>query len=78
MGFRLGKGEALQHILDTLGSVAEGVETTKGLRNIVSKLDIEAPISEQVWMVLHGGSTVKVASEKLMHLPSMREHDGFN
>ena len=54
------------------------METTKGLRNIVAKLGVEAPIAEQVWMVLHGGSTVKIASEKLMHLPSMREHDGFN
>jgi glycerol-3-phosphate dehydrogenase len=29
VGFRLGKGEKLQDILDSLGSVAEGVATTR-------------------------------------------------
>ena len=30
VGNRLGKGEKLDHIIETLGSVAEGVETSKG------------------------------------------------
>ena len=29
VGYRLGKGETLEHILETLGSVAEGVDTAK-------------------------------------------------
>lgn len=29
VGYRLGKGESLEHILETLGSVAEGVDTAK-------------------------------------------------
>lgn len=29
VGFRLGRGESLEHILETLGSVAEGVDTAK-------------------------------------------------
>lgn len=29
VGYRLGQGETLEHILDTLGSVAEGVDTAK-------------------------------------------------
>ena len=31
VGHRLGKGESLKEIVDTLGSVAEGVTTAKGL-----------------------------------------------
>ena len=59
VGLRLGQGETLQHIIDTLGSVAEGVETTKGLRSIIRKHNIHAPIAEQVWEVLYGGVTAK-------------------
>lgn len=29
VGFRLGQGESLEHIIESLGSVAEGVVTTK-------------------------------------------------
>jgi glycerol-3-phosphate dehydrogenase len=48
VGFRLGKGEKLEHILDTLGSVAEGVTTTAGAKKIVDELGIHAPIVNAV------------------------------
>jgi len=44
VGYRLGKGESLQTIVDTLGSVAEGVTTTKGVKHIVDELKVNAPI----------------------------------
>ena len=50
VGYRLGKGETLQHIIDTLGSVAEGVTTTKGLKEMLDGADlrVSAPIAEAV------------------------------
>ena len=48
VGYRLGKGEKLSHILDTLGSVAEGVTTAKGLKKIVDDLGVSAPIATSV------------------------------
>lgn len=50
VGHRLGKGEKLDHILDTLGSVAEGVTTAKGLKEILDGLGItvSAPIATAV------------------------------
>ena len=48
MGFRLGKGEKLQEIIDTLGSVAEGVTTAKGLKEITDDLSVSAPIATAV------------------------------
>ncbi|KAJ3221217.1 hypothetical protein HDU78_000643, partial [Chytriomyces hyalinus] len=43
VGFRLGKGEKLDHVIATLGSVAEGVETTKAAYALSLLLDgIEA------------------------------------
>jgi len=48
VGFRLGKGEALEEIIRTLGSVAEGVTTAKSLKAIVDDLGVGAPIATGV------------------------------
>ena len=48
VGYRLGQGEKLDHIIRTLGSVAEGVETTKGVQKIIDELDVRAPIATAV------------------------------
>lgn len=53
VGYRLGKGEELQHILDTLGSVAEGVATTKGYKKIIDRVGVEAPIANGIYRVLY-------------------------
>jgi glycerol-3-phosphate dehydrogenase len=48
VGVRLGRGEKLEEVLQTLGSVAEGVTTTKGLKAIVDELEVPAPIATAV------------------------------
>lgn len=48
VGYRLGQGESLDKIMGTLGSVAEGVSTTKGVRTIVEELGVAAPIASSV------------------------------
>jgi len=48
VGFRLGRGESLEEVLKTLGSVAEGVSTSKGLKAIVDGLDVPAPLASAV------------------------------
>jgi glycerol-3-phosphate dehydrogenase len=48
VGYRLGKGEPLQVILDTLGSVAEGVTTAKGVKAIIDELGVTASIANKV------------------------------
>jgi glycerol-3-phosphate dehydrogenase len=53
VGYRLGKGEELQHILDTLGSVAEGVATAKGYKKIIDRVGVEAPIANGIYRVLY-------------------------
>ena len=52
VGHRLGKGESLDQITKTLGSVAEGISTTKGVKTIVDELGVSAPIASSVsWVV---------------------------
>ncbi|GJJ09819.1 hypothetical protein Clacol_004043 [Clathrus columnatus] len=60
VGYRLGQGGKLQDILDSLGSVAEGVATAKGAKAIIDKLGIRAPIAMGVpaeeqarWLLEH-------------------------
>lgn len=48
VGFRIGRGESLEEVLRTLGSVAEGVTTAKGLKAIVDRLDVPAPLADAV------------------------------
>lgn len=48
VGFRAGRGESLDHILATLGSVAEGVSTAKGVKKIADELGVFAPITDKV------------------------------
>jgi glycerol-3-phosphate dehydrogenase len=48
VGHRLGKGESLETIIKTLGSVAEGVTTVKGVMKLIEGLGIEAPIAAAV------------------------------
>jgi glycerol-3-phosphate dehydrogenase len=53
VGYRLGQGEPLEKIIATLGSVAEGVSTAKGVKTIIDKLGVNAPIAEKVYEVLY-------------------------
>jgi glycerol-3-phosphate dehydrogenase len=48
VGYRLGQGESLDEIMKTLGSVAEGVSTTKGVQIIIEELGVMAPIASSV------------------------------
>lgn len=55
VGLRLGRGEQLEEILESLGSVAEGVATAKGAKAIIDKLGVHAPIAMGVYGVLYEG-----------------------
>ncbi|KAF8640893.1 hypothetical protein AX17_000541 [Amanita inopinata Kibby_2008] len=73
VGYRLGAGESLNEITKTLGSVAEGVSTTKGLKIFTDELGVKAPIANSVYDVLYNGKDVRVAIRELMELPPSKE-----
>ncbi|EJT99954.1 NAD-dependent glycerol-3-phosphate dehydrogenase [Dacryopinax primogenitus] len=75
VGRRLGEGEQLQHIIDTLGSVAEGVTTAKALHSILRRLEVTAPIAEGVYSVLYEGRGAHEMASELMSLPPQSEID---
>ncbi|KAF8913058.1 glycerol-3-phosphate dehydrogenase [Gymnopilus junonius] len=73
VGYRLGKGEKLDAIIETLGSIAEGVPTTKGVKKIIDELGVQAPIASSVYDVLFSGKDTRAAVRELMELPPSRE-----
>jgi glycerol-3-phosphate dehydrogenase len=48
VGRRLALGESIEHITKTLGSVAEGVQTSKGLKSLIDDLGLSLPIANAV------------------------------
>ncbi|EGO04846.1 hypothetical protein SERLA73DRAFT_173976 [Serpula lacrymans var. lacrymans S7.3] len=75
VGYRLGKGESLETIIKTLGSVAEGVTTAKGLKKIIDELGVDAPIANGIYQVLYEGKRVQEGVQELMSRPPSRELD---
>lgn len=66
VGLALASGEALPHILERLGHVAEGVFTAYEARNLADALRIEAPIASAVCKVLDGALTPRDAVADLL------------
>ncbi|MCX6130018.1 MAG: NAD(P)-dependent glycerol-3-phosphate dehydrogenase [Proteobacteria bacterium] len=67
VGYRLGKGEQLPEVIKTLGSVAEGVSTTKAAYALTQKLNIDMPIVKAVFHVLYQGHTLSSALHELLN-----------
>lgn len=53
VGYRLGRGESLQQILQSMAMVAEGVYATQAVRALARKHNVEVPITEAVYAVLY-------------------------
>lgn len=73
VGCRLGRGEQLEHILATLGGVAEGVDTAKAAYSMITEKKLKAPILEHVYLLLWQGGTAVELARALMELPMMNE-----
>jgi len=58
LGRRLGRGENLADILAKVHTVAEGADTAKSVKNLALNHDLDMPICNQVYEVLHEDSPV--------------------
>ncbi|KAI8925751.1 6-phosphogluconate dehydrogenase [Entophlyctis helioformis] len=78
VGYRLGQGETLEEIVTSLGSVAEGVATTKAAYELARRLDVDSPITDQVYAVLYQGKPIKQAFRELMERDPSDELRGIS
>lgn len=66
VGFRIGQGEKLDDIINSMNMVAEGVKTTKSVRDWAEKNNVEMPITQAVYSVLFENMDPRDALYKLM------------
>lgn len=66
VGERLGKGENIDDILNSMKQVAEGVWNCASARSLARSVNIEAPITEEVFSVIHDGKNPLEAVESLL------------
>ena len=65
LGFNIGTGKSLKEVQDGTIQVAEGVVTAKAIYQLIKKLNISAPICEEVYKMLHEGKDPKEAVRDL-------------
>jgi len=66
VGLGLGHGRKLSDILEEMGEVAEGVETTRAVCRLAERLKVDMPMSSMVREVLDGERTPSEAGRLLM------------
>jgi len=69
VGYRLGQGEELSHILGGMESIAEGVSTSRSVCDLARQIGIEMPITQQVFRVLFEGLSPREGTDALMRRP---------
>lgn len=77
VGFRLGQGEELDHIVADMKMVAEGVKTTEGIIALADEHDVDMPIAREVGAVLYDGKSPEDALLTLMTREAKSEGYGI-
>lgn len=66
VGIRLAQGETLDQIVSSMHMVAEGVKTTQAVCALGQRLDVDLPIAQTMYRVLHDGASPAQAVHQLM------------
>ncbi len=67
VGSMLARGKKIDDILAELGSVAEGVKTSKAICELAKKFDIDVPVSAAIYEAVYTDITPQALLEKLMN-----------
>ncbi|MFQ6039127.1 MAG: NAD(P)H-dependent glycerol-3-phosphate dehydrogenase, partial [Candidatus Aminicenantales bacterium] len=77
VGTELGKGKSLETIVSGMKMVAEGIPTTRSVRELARREHVEMPICEQVYLVLYENKDPKQAFRDLMSRELKDEYKTF-
>jgi len=75
VGERLGRGETLDQILQSMQMVAEGIPTTRSAWECAQKLEITTPIIDEVYSILYENVPPSEAIERLLKRDLRPEED---
>ena len=73
-GLGVGEGKSVNQICSEIGQEIEGINTTRELYQVSRKLEVEMPITEQVYRVLYQGHDAKSAVRELLQRDPRAEH----
>lgn len=77
VGYQLGLGKNLDQILAELGSVAEGVKTTKAVCDLAKKLNIETPVADIIYEAVYTEISPDEVIKKLM-TRDLKQEETYN
>jgi glycerol-3-phosphate dehydrogenase (NAD(P)+) len=73
VGSMIGKGKKIDDILRELGSVAEGVKTSKAVCDLANRLGLEVPVSSAIYEAVYTDITPQEVLSKLMNRKLKKE-----
>jgi glycerol-3-phosphate dehydrogenase (NAD(P)+) len=76
VGHRLGRGETLAQITESMQTIAEGIPTTRSAYDCARKLDVDTPIIDQVYTMVYEGKKPAQALEELLRRDQKSERAG--
>lgn len=75
VGIELGRGRKIDEILADMSQVAEGVKSSAAVKTLADESDVEMPISQGVYRVVHEGQEVGDMISDLLRVHRQRERD---
>lgn len=77
VGSMLGQGKKINDILAELGSVAEGVKTSKAVCDLAEKMGLEVPVSSAIYEAVYTDITPQEVLSKLMNR-KLKEEENYD
>lgn len=65
-GIKIGQGMSMEEAIESVGMVVEGIKTTKSTYELAKKMNVNMPITEEIYEVLYEGKDVKNSVINLM------------
>lgn len=78
LGYRLGQGEPLAQVLDSMHDVAEGYYTTDAARQKATETGVEVPIIQAVAGILYDNAEPAQVARRLMSRRRRDEHEDWH
>lgn len=66
VGYAIGKGESLEQAVESLGEVAEGINTLSLVREKAQEMQVAMPLVEGLYAILNEGKPIAEVSNQLM------------
>ncbi|MDA9461576.1 Glycerol-3-phosphate dehydrogenase, NAD(P) [Enterococcus mundtii 3F] len=74
-GNLLGQGHELSEVLDNMGMVVEGVQTTRAAKELAETMGIEMPITQTIYEVLYEHKNINEAATEIMLRDGKKENE---